>query len=200
MDDDLAARLANDLDGSFERLVRTHQDRLFSIALRLTGDPRDAEEVAQDAFVRAYRALAGYDPDRIRELSLRPWLATIAVNLCRNRARVRRAAPVSIDGDGTTALELPAGPAGTPAERLERREAAAHWAALIGNLPDRYRVAVVLRHIDGLSYEEMAEALGRPEGTLKARVHRGIALLRAAHDAAERRDSPAERTRQEVIR
>ncbi len=67
MDDDLALRLASDLDGSFERLVLEHQDRLFSLALRWTGDPREAEEIAQDAFVRAYRALAGYDAERIAE-------------------------------------------------------------------------------------------------------------------------------------
>jgi len=90
MDDtELAHRLARDLDGSFETLVRTHVDRCHSIALRVTGNPHDAEEVTQDAFVRAYRALATYEPDRIRELRIRGWLATIVLNLCRNRARTR---------------------------------------------------------------------------------------------------------------
>src|SRR6185436_20520906 len=84
--------LAGDLDGSFEALVLAHQDRIYSIALRLLGDPRDAEEAAQDAFVRAYRALSGYDPARIRELRLRPWLATIVLNLCRSRLTRRPAA------------------------------------------------------------------------------------------------------------
>ena len=90
-DSPLIAALAEDLDGSFEALVLAHQDRLYSIALRLLGDPRDAEEAAQDAFVRAYRALAGYDPARIRELRLRPWLATIVLNLCRSRLTRRPA-------------------------------------------------------------------------------------------------------------
>ena len=89
-DEALAARLAADLDGSFEALVSAHAGRLFSIALRFLGDRSDAEEAAQDALVRAYRALAGYDEGRIRELRLRPWLATIVLNVCRNRTRVKR--------------------------------------------------------------------------------------------------------------
>ena len=84
---ELTAALARDLDGTFERMVLSQQDRLYSIALRMLGDPRDAEEIAQDAFVRAYRALAGYEADRIRDLQLRAWLATIVLNLCRNRVR-----------------------------------------------------------------------------------------------------------------
>src|SRR3972149_6128399 len=89
MDPDLALldRLAVDLDGAFAALVTAHQDRLYTISLRLLGDPRDAEETAQDAFVRAYRAMAVYDADRIRALRLRPWLASIVVNLSRNRRR-----------------------------------------------------------------------------------------------------------------
>jgi len=184
MDDDLAAALATDLDGSFEVLVRTHEDRLFSIALRLLGDARDAEEVAQDAFVRAYRAISSYEPERVRALRLRAWLAAIVVNLARNRATRRRPPPsVSIDEPGPDGrspderLPVPDGPQLT----VERREGAVHWARLLADLPDRYRLPVVLRHVDGLSFAEMSAALERPEGTLKAQVHRGLAMLRAAH-------------------
>jgi RNA polymerase sigma-70 factor (ECF subfamily) len=79
MDDDdrLVTALADDLDRAFDALVVAHQDRLYTIALRSLGDPGDAEEAAQDAFVRAYRALAGYESSRIRELRLRGWLTTI---------------------------------------------------------------------------------------------------------------------------
>ena len=93
MDDhQLTRRLAADLDGSFEALVHGHVDRCYAIALRILGDPRDAEEVAQDALVRAYHALASYEPQRIRELRLRGWLATIVANLARNRLRRHRPA------------------------------------------------------------------------------------------------------------
>ena len=83
----LAARLSRDLEAAFPDLVTEHQDRLYTIALRLLGDRRDAEEVAQDALVRAFRAMAGYPRDRTASLRLRPWLASIAVNLARNRRR-----------------------------------------------------------------------------------------------------------------
>jgi RNA polymerase sigma factor (sigma-70 family) len=175
----LAAALAADLDGSFEALVEAHAGRLFSIALRLVGDRRDAEEAAQDALVRAYRALEGYPAERIRELRMRPWLTTIVLNACRNRVRVKR----------VPTTELAFEPAAEPAvEPMARRDAKAAWSALLATLPPAQRAAVVLRHVDGLSYAEMAEALGRPEGTLKAQVHRGLSALREAFLAAERRE------------
>jgi RNA polymerase sigma-70 factor (ECF subfamily) len=186
--DDAAARLAgdlaDDLDRAFPRLVEAHQDRLYSIALRFLGNTADAEEVAQDTFVRAYRAIAGYDPARTRALELRPWLAAILVNLCRNRVRRPRPPAVPIDPHDPAAPD-PAtrDPRDSPHEVALRRDAARRWAALVAGLPERYRTPVVLRHVDGMSYDEMAAALGRPTGTLKAQVHRGLALLR---DAAER--------------
>jgi RNA polymerase sigma-70 factor (ECF subfamily) len=187
--DDLTAALATDLDGAFEALVRDHQDLAFGVALRVLANAADAEEAAQDAFVRAYRALAGYDPERIRELSLRGWLVTIVVNVCRNRLRRRTPARTSLES-ATAAGHEPVDDRPGPAERAERRETGQYWAALVAGLPERYREVVVLRHVEGLSYEELASVLGRPEGTLKAQAHRGLALLRAAHDASLRTPAP----------
>lgn len=181
MDDtELVEWLASDLDGSFETLVRAHVGRCHAIALRVLGNPHDAEEVAQDAFVRAYRALDGYPPERIRELRLRPWLATIVVNLSRNRVRrhvpaTTPLAPLVAEG-AEPATDPSADPAGQAIRAAERER----LGSLLAGLPERYRVPVVLRHVDDLSYAELAEVLGRPEGTLKAQVHRGLALLRAA--------------------
>ena len=186
MDETLTQRLAADLDGSFEDLVRESQDRLYSLALRYVGSASDAEELAQDAFVRAYRALERYEPQRIRDLDLRPWLTTILLNACRNHlARpARRAAAATVVVDEFVII---AGDAGHgPEAHVERREAAERWAHLVGSLPPLYRAAVLLRHLDGMSYEEMTAVLGRPQGTLKAQVHRGVALLRAAFEAEER--------------
>lgn len=193
----LTSWLATDLDGAFEALVRAHADRCHAIALRLLGRPADAEEVAQDVFLRAYRALAGYPPARIRELRLRPWLAAITVNLARNRRRRldERTPPLSltvITGDGAETTHLaPAGPASSPEAASVARAERERWAALLAALPERYRVPLVLRHVDDLSYAEMSEALGRTEGTLKSQVHRGLVLLRAAWDAAEREEAIA---------
>jgi len=190
-DSPLIAALADDLDGSFEALVLAHQDRLYSIALRVLGDSRDAEEAAQDAFVRAYRALAGYDTARIRELRLRPWLATIVLNLCRSRLARRPATgrpALSLDVPLPGTLEPRADESRGPAAATAARAAAEDWAGLLMTLPPAYRSAVVLRHVDGLTYPELATALDRPEGTVKAQVHRGLALLRTAFEAARLRE------------
>lgn len=179
-DSQLVELLARDLDGSFEILVRSHVDRCHSIALRVLGNPHDAEEVAQDALVRAYRALAGYEPARIRDLRLRPWLATIVVNLCRNRARRRGLSSTPLAPLIEAGVEPAADASTDPAAAATRAADRERLGALLAALPERYRVPVVLRHVHDLSYAELADVLGRPEGTLKAQVHRGLALLRAA--------------------
>jgi RNA polymerase sigma-70 factor (ECF subfamily) len=186
MNETLTDRLSADLDGSFEALVREHQDRLYSLALRYVGGAADAEELTQDAFVRAYRALEKYEAERIRELDLRPWLTTIVLNLCRNHVvrPASKAAAATVNVDDVAWLQSD-GQRG-PEAQVERREAAERWAALVASLPPVYRAAVLLRHLDGMSYDEMSTVLGRPEGTLKAQVHRGVALLRAAFEADER--------------
>jgi RNA polymerase sigma-70 factor (ECF subfamily) len=179
--DDLAAALAADLDSGFERLVLAYQDRLYGFALRLIGNAPDAEEVAQDAFVRAYRALSRYPAERIQTLALRPWLFQICVNVVRNRWRDGPSAVmVSLDGDGNggEAWEIPDTRLELPDARAERREQSHELAALVLELPERYRAAVVLRHVEGLGYSELAAALGQPVGTVKSNVHRGTALLR----------------------
>ena len=182
MHDDLTLRLATDLDAAFPDLVRLVQDGVYSGALRMTGNPADAEDVTQEALVRAYRALRGYPPDRIRALSPQGWVWTIAANLCRNRARARSRRPeaalpaaVEMVEDGAAGTEEQA--VGT----LERARLAGHLAGL----PWPMRAAVVLRHVVGLGYPEIAAALGRPAGTVKADVHRGLNRLRAAIEQEE---------------
>ncbi len=185
----LLAALARDLDATFPVLVSAHQDRLYSIALRMLGDPHDAEEAAQDALVKAYRAMAGYDATRIRELRLRGWLATIVLNLCRTRLGRRAshgATPASLDDEINGWREPRSPEEGAPDAVAQRRAEREVWAARLLRLPPAYRAAVVLRHVDGLSYPETAAALGRPEGTVKAQVHRGMALLRTMLEAEAR--------------
>ena len=179
--DDLAERLAADLDGCLEELVLAYQNRLYAFALRLTGSPPDAEEIAQDAFVRAYRALQTYPADRVRSLALRPWLYQITLNVARNRGRGRgrRLHLVPLDGEEDSAVEI-ASPDERPAAAVERVEQGNELAALVTALPPRYRAAVILRHVEGLSYRELATVLDQPIGTVKANTHRGIKLLRDA--------------------
>ena len=179
--DELPARLAADLDGSFADLVRVHQDLVFGVAFRVVRDGASAEDIAQEAFVRAYRALKRYPTKRVEELKPRPWLAQITLNLARNHVRARR----NHDDLDEIAERVPTREDG-PLRLAERRDDQRMWARLLAALPDRYRLAVALRHVEGLSYEELSETLDRPVGSVKSDVHRGIALLRAAYDAEQR--------------
>lgn len=192
-DTGLVAALAVDLERSFDQLVRAYQDRLYAFALRWTSNAQDAEEIAQDAFVRAYQALRRYSPERIRLLALKPWLYQIALNVARNRARRKRPRLVSLDGvneeeTAGSGLEPLAAPGPLPEVVVERAEQSAELALLVRALPERYRVAVLLRHVEGLTYPELAAALRLPVGTVKAHVHRGVRLLRAALAAAAERE------------
>ncbi len=172
----LPAALAADRDAAFPHLVRALIDGIYSGALRLTGSPADAEDLTQEAFLRAYRALGGYPAERIRELRLREWVWTIAANLCRNRARARQRRPEeALPGEAPFADPAP----GPEAEAIASAGSEA-LAAHLARLPWAQRSAVVLRHVTGLSYAEAAAALGRPVGTVKADVHRGLQQLRVA--------------------
>ncbi|MEO8273318.1 MAG: RNA polymerase sigma factor [Chloroflexota bacterium] len=177
----LAHRLARDVDAAFPALVAEHSDRLYTIALRLLGDRRDAEEVAQDALVRAFRAMHGYPRERIAALRLRPWLASIAVNLARNRRRRHddRQPPGSLEPMLDAGFDPPTDARSAPSTSADRRETQRELAAALLQLTPVVRTAIVLRHVDGLSVAEVAETLGRPEGTVKAQVHRGLRELRA---------------------
>jgi RNA polymerase sigma-70 factor (ECF subfamily) len=162
-------------DRFFERMVIDHQNRIYALGFALTGNRHDAEEVAQDTFLRAYRALCTYPPDRMRELKQKAWLHQIAVNVVRNR--VRGVHPKLVELNGSE----PARGSG-PEEDAMRKLEIDELAARVAGLPPRYREAVVLRHVQELSYAEVADALGQPVGTVKANVHRGLKLLRGEND------------------
>jgi len=178
-DTSLAVRLATDLDGHFEELVRTFQDRLYGFALRLTSSPPDAEESAQDTFVRAYRALQRYPNDRIQTLKLKPWLYQIALNVVRNRVRGAQLTQVAMDAPVADHLAADVRDE-QPEQATLGAESLEEVARALRELPERYSTAVVLRHVQGLSYVEAAKVLGQPVGTTKSDVHRGLRLLRAA--------------------
>jgi RNA polymerase sigma-70 factor (ECF subfamily) len=186
----LPVALAGDLDGQFERLVRAYQDRLFAFALRLSRSREDAEEIAQDAFVRAYKALKTYPPERIAALSLRAWLYQIALNVTRNRFRRRRPIHVSLtsaDGEGAPMSHEPEiDPADRPDALYEKKSERHGIAALVADLPDRYRMPLVLRYVEGLPVEEVASVLHQPLGTTKSHLHRGVNALREALSRSRR--------------
>jgi RNA polymerase sigma-70 factor (ECF subfamily) len=184
--DSLSADLAADLDAAFEGMVRTFQDRLYSFAHRLCGNREDAEEVAQDSFVRAYRALKTYPAERIRALSLQAWLYRITLNVARNKWRGKRVRLVSLENGGADgeaarrAWEAPDAAGRRPDSRLEQEQDRAGLASLVATLPERYRAALILRYVEGLRLEEVAAILKQPLGTAKSNVHRAVNLLRRA--------------------
>lgn len=170
----LKRRLANDLDGTFPDLVTEMQGLVFNGALRWVPSPQDAEDVAQEVFVKAYNALREYPASRVKELRLRPWLFTITINLCRNHARTRSRRPnqVVLGNVDPSARDV------TEASAIESVNVD-EWRGRLSHLVPKQRDAIVLRHVVGMPYDEIAEVLGRPAGTVKSDVNRGLQRLRS---------------------
>jgi RNA polymerase sigma-70 factor (ECF subfamily) len=171
----LRRSLIDDLDGGFAEVMRAHERVVYSVALRLSATAADAEDVAAETFLRAYRALRDYDAARIRTLRIRPWLLTILRNTARNTARdaARRPDPPP----AFVAAEPPvAGP--SVEQQVVQELARAEWGRLLGRLPEAQRTAVVLRHVEGVPTSEIAQVLGCAQGTAKSHVSRGLSKLR----------------------
>lgn len=164
---DIANELARDLDGSFERMVSAMGARLYWGLRRMHADHQEAEDLTQETFIRAYKALCGYDRERIRALQLEPWLWTIALNLGRNHLRDRKRRPTHVELFETGE---------TDPDIVDN----AAWDRRFGRLNRNQRTAVVLRHVVGMGVIEISEVTGRPEGTVKADIHRGLARLKSA--------------------
>ena len=165
---------------NFEDVVEDYQRRLYGFALRMTGNREDAEEIVQDAFVRAYRALAKMDPEQRAELRLQPWLYTITLNVTRNRLRSKRPTSVALDSlaDPDALLnETQEGP-DQPEAIVERGADMVLVEQALLQLPMHLRAAATLRFIEGRSHPEIAEILDQPIGTVKSHVHRAVRILR----------------------
>ena len=157
-----------DADVLFPRLVRAHTDDVWTTALRLTGNRPDAEDLVQEVFASAWTALSSWPPDRVDALRPRAWLVTITLNSWRNGLRTASRRPRTgplLDHDAAV----------QPVDALDEAE---RLGSLVARLPEAYRAPIVLRHVVGLSYGEIAAALDCPPGTVKAQVSRGLALLR----------------------
>ncbi len=176
------ARTAKAVPGpdNFESIVDEYQRRLYGFALRMTGNREDAEEIVQDAFVRAYRALSKMDEAQRAELRLQPWLYTITLNVTRNRLRSKRPTNVALDAlaDPDALLnETQEGP-DQPEAIIERGTDMALVEQALLQLPMHLRAAATLRFIEGRSHPEIAEILDQPIGTVKSHVHRAVRILR----------------------
>jgi len=178
----LVARLKRGERAAFEELIATYQSVVYGLAYRLLGDPEEARDVAQETFLKAYRHIATFRG----ECAVKTWLYRMTVNQASNQRRWwrrrRKGETVSLDapvGDSSATLgdALAAGDR-SPEQQALGRERQRLLMAALESLKHDYRAAVVLRDIEELSYEEIADALGVPVGTVKSRIARGREELR----------------------
>lgn len=158
--------------GAFEEIYRAHSGRLYSLALRMVGNPADAEDLLQEIFLSAHRKLEGYRGDA----ALGTWLYRLATNHCLDhlRSRANKASQIT----GTIDDEIGLSDAGTRSI-AERTVARMDLERALAQLPEGARAAFVLHDVEGLEHREVAEVLGVAEGTSKSQVHKARLKLRA---------------------
>ena len=163
---------------AYRELVSLYQRQVYSVALRMVRSREDAEDIAQDTFVRVFRSLDRYDSAR----PFAAWIYTIVSRLAIDHIRRSRVRPVPLvirevgsEEERTLDIEDP-GPG--PEQLASHGEEERRTDDLIQSLPPHYRIVVIMRHQQDLSYDEIAEALQLPLGTVKARIHRARALLK----------------------
>lgn len=176
---ELVARARQGDQDAFSQLVQANQNKIYTLALRMTGSPEDGADLAQEAFLRAWRSLPSFQG----ESSFSTWLYRLASNLCidflrREKRRRAAAAFISLDDEGAACpLEIP-DHRFAPESELERRELRAALERALQRLSDEHRQALVLRELEGLSYAEIAAHLGLEPGTVKSRIARARLALR----------------------
>jgi RNA polymerase sigma factor (sigma-70 family) len=174
----LVARARAGDERAFRALLEKYERAVFSICLRMVRNREEAADLAQDAFIKVFGSLDRYNP----AYAFSSWLFKITSNLCIDYLRKRRidTLPMDqpIDGEKGEIQRQYAAPDPTPDESLDRREKMARLESAIAALPDHYRIMLVLRHQEDLSYEEIADHLSIPLGTVKARIHRAREMLK----------------------
>jgi len=176
----IVGRIKNGAREDFQLLVRRYQERVYSVAYRLLGDAEEAEDVAQEAFLRAYKNLNRFEG----QSSFYTWVYRITANLALSRLkylkRRGRGKTESIEQsrEEPDRKEFdPVDPGQNPREKLLEQDLERKIAAALRRLPAAFRTVVVLRDVENKSYEEVAELTGLPLGTVKSRLHQGRAKL-----------------------
>jgi len=163
---------------AFEEIVTLFQHRLYHVCYRMLNNHQEAEDIAQEAFVRAYVNIHTFDQSR----KFSTWLFRIATNLCIDRIRKKKPdyyLDANVPGtDGLTMYSKIAAEDELPEDEVERMETQKRIQYEISRLSDRYRSVIILRYLEELPLQEISDILGLPLGTVKTRVHRGRAALR----------------------
>jgi RNA polymerase sigma-70 factor (ECF subfamily) len=165
---------AGDRD-AFEELVRRHADRLYAVVLRFLGDRQEAEEATQEAFLRAWRGIAGFHG----ESEFFTWLYRIGINEAKRRAERRAPADRTVSLDEQPAA-APSDRRDEPHRRAEQRDLRRALERAVRGLPPKYRAALILRDIEGLSTRDAAEIMELSEPAFKSRLHRARLAVREA--------------------
>ncbi|MGQ9523313.1 MAG: RNA polymerase sigma factor [Armatimonadota bacterium] len=170
---------------AFSALLELYREKVTRLAFNLTGSYEDAEDVAQEAFVKAYEAIGRYDVSR----PFAPWLYRIALNQCLDYLRRRKCRPQQVTfPEDTAPLDTKAGVSESPEDALVRKEAEADLLAAVHELPETYRVALVLRYLDDLSYAQIAEVLNTSVANVQMRISRARQRLRERLKQRDRED------------
>ena len=189
LDDELMQRFQKGDEEAFNLIVRRHQQSLINFIARFTGDKDNAEDLAQETFIRMYKAANRYKPGRAQ---FKTWMYFIAKNLCKNEIRNRgrrdryRVDNVISNGnsisDNEDEIDLiasaPADIGFQPEVALERKELNNAIHDAITELPEQYRFPLILRDIQGLSYDEISKILELRNGTTKSRINRARVMLK----------------------
>jgi RNA polymerase sigma-70 factor, ECF subfamily len=172
LDQALVRRVQAGEKRAFDLLVSKYQHRLTSVISRYIHDWSESQDVAQETFIRAYRAIGNFRGDS----QFYTWLYKIAVNTAKNWLVSQGRRPPTEDVDVSDAVQYDAGSrlrdTDTPERELMRQEVEQTVARTVEALPDELRMAITLREVDGLSYEEIAETMGCPIGTVRSRIFR----------------------------
>jgi RNA polymerase sigma-70 factor (ECF subfamily) len=175
-DRDLVRRCLENDQGAYRLLLARYERPVYGLVRRMIPNDEDARDLAQEAFVRAFRKLGQFDPER----KFSSWLFRIAHNLCIDHYRRRKLDTVPLvrttEGEEET-WDIPDEDA-DPSREFSERERGRRLLTLVESLPPLYRSVILLRHQQGLSYEEIADTLELPLGTVKARIHRAHRLLK----------------------
>jgi RNA polymerase sigma-70 factor, ECF subfamily len=169
-DRDLIRRFKAGDPSGFEGLVRRYRDRVYNLCRYILNDTHDAQDAAQDAFIKAYRGLKTYSS----EAGLYTWLYRITINTCLDYNK--RSRPKTLENE--TFLENVASRDPSPEELYQSKETGRLIQSALRKLPEKLRAAIVLKEIEALSYEEIAEALDTSVGTVKSRISRARDELR----------------------
>ncbi len=175
MEESRLIRRASDGDaGAFNTLMGMHERRMYAVALRMCSNPEDAQDCLQEAMLRIFRAISGFKA----QSSFSTWVYRITMNTCLDELRRRKNRPNTSLDDLVDAGWSPSDGEDTPERRAIHAEMHAYLQRFISELPEDMRAAVVLRDVEGYSYEEIAEILDTNVGTVKSRISRGREKLR----------------------